>query len=235
MHPVLHAFVDESYGEDWFFMVAAIGDDQQVATLDNNMPWLVIEAAEYFQMPAVPNELHGYELLQGVGPWRDVPLPQRLELAARALEVARECGVRFIMRGLDRQAQQRKYREVYEPYGVVLTHLAKEVNSFAHARSTPVHIICDEIHHDDRHRAMIERHRRQGTPGYSVSKLQSVIGSLEFVASSSSGMIQIADLVAYLRHRMATRPNPPRPERRSRDRLWRIIQAQVEQDYIWVP
>ncbi|WP_243061109.1 DUF3800 domain-containing protein [Nocardioides sp. SR21] len=232
---MLHAYVDESYTDDWFFMAAAIGDDKQVATFNNNMPWLVIEAAEYLGLPTVPNELHGYELLQGAGPWSSASVQARIDLAAQALELARECDIKFILRGLDRKAQRQKYNEVYEPYGVVLTQLAKDVNAFARARSTPVDIVCDEIHHDDRHRAMIERWRRNGTPGYTVSKLQSVVGSLEFVASDSSGMIQVADLVAYLRHRIATRPDPPRAERRARDRLWRIIEGQIDQNYVWVP
>ncbi|KQW45066.1 hypothetical protein ASC77_19995 [Nocardioides sp. Root1257] len=77
---MLHAFVDESYTNDWFFIAAALGDDQQVTTLNNNMPWLVIEAAESFQLATVPNELHGYELLQGIGPWRVMPLHDRLDI-----------------------------------------------------------------------------------------------------------------------------------------------------------
>lgn len=232
---MLHAYVDESYTEDWFFMAAAIGEDHQVAALNNNMPWIVIEAAEALALPTVPNELHGWELLQGNGPWRPASLPDRLDLAAKALELARECGVRFIIRGLDRETQRRKYKEVFDPYSIVLTGIAKEINSYAHARSMPVRIVCDEIHHDDRHRATIERHRRQGTPGYTTSKLQSVVGGLDFVTSSSSGMIQVADLVAYLRHRQASKPNPPRPERRARERLWHIIDDRIERDYVWVP
>lgn len=232
---MLHAYVDESYSDDWFFMAAAIGSESQVATFENNLQWLVIETAEYHQLDPYPNELHGYELMQGIGAWREVPLPERVDLAAATLKFARDCGIEFIVRGLDREAQRRKYQTAYEPYPLVLTQLIKEVNAFAHQRGMPVSIVCDEIHHDDRHRAMLERHRREGTPGYSASKLQSVLGALEFVASSSSQMVQLADLVAYLKHRATSRPTPGRAEQRTRKRLWELVEGQVAQDYIWIP
>ena len=232
---VLSAFIDESYCSDWFYMVAAIANStEQIAEFEASLRDVVNDACADLWMPPVP-EIHGYELLQAAGPWVGVGLQARLRVAGRVLAVVRDSGLNFIVRGMDLQAQARRYPQPYDPYPLVLTHLFRELDKHAKNRGEVIRLTCDEIHHHSRHRAMLERHRKHGTPGYSVSNLNQVAEKLQFVDSRSSGMIQAADVVAYLKHRIVSKPNAPRPERRSRDRLWRMIEPQILQDYCWVP
>lgn len=232
---MLHAFVDESYTDDWFFMAAAIASNQrQIVQLEHDFRELLREESERLLIPC-PTEVHGYELFQGSSIWGGAPLHERLSIAGKVLSIVAENDVRFIVRGIDRAAQRRRYPQAYEPYPMILTHVMREVDRYAKARRTEATLICDEIEQHDRHRSMLERHRVRGTPGYNTTTLSAVVGSLEFVKSETSAMVQAADIVAYLRHRMASVPEPIRAQRRSREKLWSIISGQVEHDFIWVP
>lgn len=232
---VLHAFVDESYTKDWFFIAAAIArDERQIASLERDFRSLLREESERLAIPC-PTEVHGFEIFQGASMWGDTGIHERIEVAAKVLQVVADHDIRFIVRGIDRAAQRKKYPEAYEPYPMILTHVMREVDRQARLRGTEARIVCDEIDQHDRHRAMLERHRTKGTPGYNSSQLGALVGTLEFVRSDESAMVQAADIVAYLRHRQAFKPNPARPERRARARLNRIIESKIDHDYCWEP
>ena len=232
---VLEAYVDESYCEDWFFMAAAVSTDMaQVASLDFAIQGLLREVFEPRGLPH-PEEIHGHEIMQGKGPWVAVPLAERLSVMGRVLQELRRHDVRFIIRGLDRVAQRRRYRDVFEPYPMILTHVLRTANAYASEGDQRIRLVCDEIDQHDRHRAMLERHRHQGTPGYQRTTLEQVYGQLTFQSSIKSPMIQAADVVAYLRHRIAAKPAPDRRELRARRSLWRIVEPLIDHDYVWKP
>jgi len=232
---VLHAYIDESYCDDWFYMVAAIGNDSQMNALERRLD----EVADYVARGTDVGEtleFHGYELFQGAGPWKAMPrVPDRLAVAARLFRAIESSGVEFVVRGLDRTAQRARYREVFEPYPLVLTHIIRQINRTAQERAEQVRITCDEIHHNDRHRAMLEQHRQTGTPGYDRSTLGHVVDALEFVSSEDSRMVQAADLLAYLVHRIASKPDVTRAERRARAHLRGIVSHRVIHEFCWVP
>jgi hypothetical protein len=233
---VLQAYIDESYSDDWFYLAAAIVEGtQQRDELSADWAALLERATEKHDYLGPIQELHSYELLQGEGPWQVVDLHDRLSFAGQALGLLRDHRVEFVIRGMDRAAQRRRYTTLYEPYGMVLTHLMRQVHILAEERSAHARIVCDEIHQHDRHRAMLERHRAQGTPGYNPTKLASVVGALDFVTSHSEPLIQAADLVAYFAHRRASRPHPRRAELRARTNLWRIVEPQIIHEYCWQP
>ncbi|KQX72333.1 hypothetical protein ASD10_15140 [Aeromicrobium sp. Root472D3] len=233
--PVLKAFVDESYCDDWFYMVAAVADDETVAAMTADLNDLTADLSYGFDVDARA-EIHGYDLMQGRSIWKGVELPLRISVAARALTVIADHDVKFLIRGLDRTAQRAKYRKtVYPPYPMVLTHIMQEVDRYAAALGQKAVITCDEIHEHDRHRAMLEDHRAKGTPTYRASHLRNVAGELQFVTSESERMVQAADLVAYLKHRIISKPNATGKEARTRRQLWSIVNSKVESDYCWVP
>lgn len=232
---MLLAYVDESYCDDWFFMVAALAHDaRQARDLESAFKSLLSSESERLAIPA-PAEVHGYDLFQGVDPWGDAPLFERLAIAAKIIDLMAQADIRFIIRGIDRAAQRRRYPEAYAPYPMMLTHLAREVDHFAGSRQTTARMTCDEYHEHDRHRAMMDRHRTLGAPGYRKTKLPNIEGDLRFMPSHESALIQAADIVAYLRHRIASRPSPPPKERRARARLWRKIEGMLIHDYCWIP
>ncbi|WP_436701844.1 DUF3800 domain-containing protein [Nocardioides sp. BYT-33-1] len=179
--------------------------------------------------------MHGYDLFQGVDMWGMVKLHERLAIAAKIIDLMAASEIRFIIRGIDRGAQRRRYPDAYAPYPMILTHLAREVDKVAGEMSETARITCDEYHQHDRHRAMLDRHRTLGTPGYQRTKLPNISGDLAFLPSHESALIQAADIVAYLRHRIALRPSPPYKEKRARDHLWRKVEAMSLQDYCWIP
>ncbi|KQY58364.1 hypothetical protein ASD11_01470 [Aeromicrobium sp. Root495] len=232
---MLRAFVDESYCDEWFYMVAAVADDETCRSMTAALNDLVADLAFGFDDIEPGAELHGYEIFQGAGPWGGVDLSTRLSVAGRVLQVVAEHDVAFIIRGIDRVAQAKKYNDAYEPYPLVLTHIFQEIDKHAGVIGERAHVTCDEIHQHDRHRAMLDRQRMTGTPTYNPSKLQRIVDRLEFISSDQSRMIQAADIVAYLKHRAVSRPNARRPERRARQRLWNIIDSQVAHDYCWEP
>jgi hypothetical protein len=232
---VLEAFVDESYSDDFFFMAAAITHTpRQLSELQTAFSRLLREESERLAIPC-PTEVHGHELFQGARMWGDTRLHERLAIAAKVIDLMEAANIKFVIRGIDRAAQRARYPEAYSPYPLVLTHTARQLDRIAGEVQSLIRITCDEIHEHDRHRAMIDRHRTLGTPGYRRSKLPNLDGDLTFVASHESALIQAADLVAYLRHRRATKPNPSGRERRARDHLWTKVDRMLLHDFCWQP
>lgn len=121
--------------------------------------------------------------------------------------------MQIIIRGIDRAAQRRRYPEAYEPHPMILTHILREVDSLLASSEPGVGLLRPDPQ-ARLSRAMLERHRTAGTPGYKRTTLSEHEGQLEFVRSIDSPLIQAAGIVAYLRHRRAPEPNPTRSERR---------------------
>lgn len=232
---MIRAFVDESYSEDWFFMAAAITTEpRQLSGLQSSFAQLLRSESERLAIPCPP-EVHGYELFQGRDMWGDVRVHERMAIAAKVIDLMESAGIQFIVRGIDRGAQRRRYRTAFHPYPMVLTHIAQQVDEFASDRGEKARIVCDEYEEHDRHRAMLNRHRISGAPTYKGSKLPNIDGELQFVRSHDSALIQAADIVAYLRHRIACNPRPAYRERRTRDHLWSKVDRMLIHDYCWRP
>lgn len=231
---VLLAFADESYSDAWFFMAAAVADAHAVSLLEWQLPSLVAEHADRLGIDR-PQELHGYDLLSGLKEWKGVPVPERMAVGIACLKLFVDCGLRFVIAGLDREAQHRKYKDPYPPYPLVLNRTFRALDELAERESTTVKVWCDEIGQHDRHRAALEKCKTTGSPGYRLKTLRHIAGDLEHVASWESAMIQAADLVAYIRHRTQLNPAPPRLEARVRRQMINIISPAVVSNYLWIP
>jgi len=119
---MLLAYVDESYTENWFTMVALLVGGPPSVALQGELDRVAkAAAAAYGLSPEV--ELHGHEIFQAKGAWSHVPPRARAGVFDDVIEAVAAQDVRVIARGLDVVGQQARYSQPDPPHTVVLQHL----------------------------------------------------------------------------------------------------------------
>ncbi|MFE9650577.1 DUF3800 domain-containing protein [Streptomyces sp. NPDC006365] len=183
-------------------------------------------------------ELHGYDIFQGKRAWsRLAGKPRaRIGVYANALQAIADHDVKIILRGVDVTRLKRRYGANHdEPHSIVLTHLLERVDEFAKREDELALIIADECDGQDQYRDDLRMYRTTGTWGYKSRKITRVVDTMHFASSAASRLLQAADLVAFLHHRIQigadTDPRAKRANQELRDR----VAPKVAHQWTWVP
>lgn len=234
---VLNAYVDESYSSDFYYIAAAIGTPQAWATVAADFDQIRRRTAALHGTP-LDAEFHGHEIMGGIGDW--APLRGRHREAAgvfqAALRACRTAGIEFILRGVDVERLNARYRYPHQPHTVVFGHLLERIDERAVARNDrPVVIVADEIATQAQHLAQFQAYQINGTPGYRPSRLQTIHPAITFASSRLHDGLQAADLAAYLHRRREAAPENHRAAARARAMLERELDPAVVHRLTWYP
>lgn len=234
---VLNAYVDESYSSDFYYIAAALGTPQAWATVATEFDQIRQRTAALHGTP-LDAEFHGHEIMGGIGDW--APLRKKHREAAGVFEAAlracRTSGIEFILRGLDVERLNARYKYPYQPHSIVFGHLLERIEERSVARiDRPVVIIADEIATQAQHLAQFQAYQISGTPGYRPSRLQSIDPTITFASSRLHDGLQAADLAAYLHRRREAGPEKNSAAARARARLERELDAAVVHRLTWYP
>ncbi|MBF6350381.1 DUF3800 domain-containing protein [Nocardia flavorosea] len=202
---MLLAYIDETYkrGEEhWVSALACPADSipEITAALDE----VVERAVDRFPELDEDAELHGYEVDAGSGHWE--PLKGKARARVSVYRDAVETIASFedlawfrgglIERKVDWHASN-------DPHEWSLKFTLEKLN--VHAKNQDQHIlcICDEVQNRDVYREKLQDYRRNGTGGYTPSRLPRIADTLHFAPSCHSRMVQAVDMVTYVlnRHR----------------------------------
>jgi Protein of unknown function (DUF3800) len=231
---VLLAYLDESYSKDWYFMAALLCDGAGAQAIMSGLDEVARKAVADFGV-AEDAELHGYELFQGEGWWKDIPPRARIGVYNQAFQVLADDGRALLLRGMDAARQRARYAHVEPPHTVVLGHLLERVNDYCRAAGEHVLVIADEVGEQAGHRSDLAIYRQYGTAGYRSRRLTQVIDTLHFAPSRASRLIQAIDLVVFLYRRIGCHTETDARAKRANDALWARIQPLIEHDHVWRP
>jgi len=231
---VLPAYVDESSTDRHFFLGTVVVDGDCAANLEAGLDEIVAAYDGQFGLTA-DTELHGDELFQGEGAWREVPTRVRINVYTRAMHVIGASGARVILRGMDCRRHRERYANPSPPHEVVLGHTLERINVLARELGNWALVLADEVHNDERHRTNFRKFRRTGTPGYRSSRLPRLIDTIHFGPSHFSRCLQAADLVTFLHRRRQTRTETDDRARRANEQIWSRIARAIAHDGYWRP
>ncbi|WP_045745945.1 hypothetical protein [Actinoplanes rectilineatus] len=97
---MLLAYLDESYSTDWYYMAALLCDGPGAQAIPSALDAAVDKAVKTFGVPENA-ELHGYELFNGTGWWRGVPVRARIGVYNEAFAAIGSHGAALVLRGMN--------------------------------------------------------------------------------------------------------------------------------------
>ena len=127
----------------------------------------------------------------------------RIGVYDKAIQAIADHGVTVIIRSVDIPGLDRRYPSGHDhPHSVVLTHLIERIDEYAATVDDRALLIADEVSGQDGYRRDLWLYQRSRTWGYRARKIKRVVDTIHFAPSSSSRLVQAADLVAFLARRI---------------------------------
>jgi hypothetical protein len=183
-------------------------------------------------------ELHGRDLFHGVKDFARLHREprRRIKLYGDALQaIAKQPSVQIFIRGINRDAQRKRYSTVHHPHDVVLGHLLERIDEYAESQDQPLLVIADEVQDAKHHRSSLWEYQNSGTWGYRSRVLKQVVDTIHFSPSNSSRLLQAADLVSFLHHRITSGVETDQRAVKANASLWARVSPQVRHCSCWVP
>ncbi|MFC0862432.1 DUF3800 domain-containing protein [Sphaerimonospora cavernae] len=233
---MLLAYVDESYTRDRYYMAALLVPDHQAVSLARALDEVVVEASRVYGITPSA-ELHGTDLLHGNRDWEPIKKMPRARIGVyhAAFQAIADHEVAIILRGVCSDLLRRRYATPYPPHQHVLAHLLERVDDYAKAVDQHVLVIADEVGQQGEYRQDLRTYQTVGTNGWRARRLEQIVDTLHFTPSHSSRLIQAADLLAFLHHRIqAVAPQDERAMR-ANEALWQRIAGRIVHQHCWTP
>jgi len=168
-------------------------------------------------------------------------MPQRYFAARRSYRSSRpfqaiaDHDVTVIIRSVDIAGLDRRYPAHDHPHSVVLAHLIERVDEYAASVDERTIVIADEVDSQDSYRRDLWRYQRSQTWGYRARKIERVLDTIHFAPSSSSRLVQAADLIAYMARRIETHVETDERAKKANAALWARIQPRIHHSWCWWP
>jgi hypothetical protein len=234
---VLLTYLDESYTKERYLIAALMVPDAQArgltAALDK-----VVKGAAWDYPVSDEAELHAHEIFAGKGDWqRMAPMIRaRIGVYDKALQAIADHDVTVIIRSVDITGLDRRYPSGHDhPHSVVLTHLIERVDEYAAAVDERALLIADEVSGQDGYRRDLWLYQRSQTWGYRARKIERVVDTIHFAPSSSSRLVQAADLVAFLARRIKVHVETDERAKKANEALWSRIEPKIHHQGCWWP
>lgn len=234
---MLLAYVDESYTKACYYMAALLVPGDAAVSLTQALDDVVTKAMYDHGEVHGRAELHGYDLVSGKGDWaRLAPkIRARIGVYNNALQAIADHDVTVILRGVDTVRLDQRYRKPDHPHSIVLAHLIERVDEFAESTGDLALMIADEVSGQDEYRRNLWEYQRVATRGYRARRITRVVDTIHFAPSTSSRLVQAADLIAYLHRRRQTHVEMDERAKKANEALWARVQPRVHHSHCWCP
>ena len=202
------------------------------AQLSSDLDSIAKEIATACGMEKIP-EMHAHEVFQGKGIWKLEPAlrKHRSDFLIKVCELVVSSDVTLVLQGINRQRHTKQYANPLPPHEVLMMFSLERINEYARRHDTTSDVIADHIHMQGRLQRNLSSYKTDATWGYKAQRLDSIT-SLEFARSDDHGLIQTADLVAYLARREYVVRHKGSTERLT-EYLWKILQPNIKVWRIW--
>jgi hypothetical protein len=235
---VLLTYLDESYTIERYFIAALLVPDGEASSLTEALDKVVREAYLEHGRIEKTTELHGAEIVNSKGDWKRLKsnLEARIEVYNAALQAIADHDVAIIFRHVDIVGLDKRYPSGHDhPHSIVLTHLIERVDEYAESVGQTALLIADEVDGQDDYRRELWQYQRSATWGYRSRKITQVVDTLHFAPSSSSRLVQAADLLAFLVRRIAAHTETDARAKAAFHAMWDRITPRIRHHGGWWP
>jgi hypothetical protein len=234
---VLLAYLDESYTKERYFIAALLVPEAEARSLIMALDEVVSEASFDYGRLRSDAELHGYDIVSGKRDWeRWAPMIRaRIGVYNKAFQEIADHDVKVIIRSVDIVGLDKRYPVHDHPHSIVLTHLIERIDEYAETVDEHAIVIADEVDAQDRYRRDLWVYQRSGTWGYRARTITRVVDTIHFAPSTSSRLVQAADLIAFMARRIATHKETDERAARANAALWARVEPKVWHRMCWWP
>jgi hypothetical protein len=145
---VLLAYVDESYCDDCYYVVALLCPDEVAPSLAAALDSVIEKAVAVYAGVSAGTELHGHEIFHGRKSWAFMKgdVDARIATYRNALEVIADHDVTVIARGVQTSLLTERYGErPVDPHALALSHLLERIDRRAFEVQQFALVIADEL------------------------------------------------------------------------------------------
>lgn len=234
---MLLTYVDESYTKDLYVIAALLVPDTEALSLTSTLDKIVEDTMWAHGNVDSQAELHGYDLVAGKRDWAGLAPKIRVRIGVynKALQAIADHDVKIIIRSVDIPRLNQRYSSPDHPHSIVMTHLLERVDEYATWVKDRALVIADEVDSQDSYRRELWHYQRYGTWGYRARKIKCIVDTIHFAPSTSSRLVQGADLIAYMARRRATHVETDGRAARANQALWARIQPKIHHQMCWYP
>ncbi|MGI0542777.1 DUF3800 domain-containing protein, partial [Corynebacterium aquatimens] len=126
---MLHAFIDESeHRDEYFTLTALIVTEENLPHLERELDALIAQYATTTQLVESTAEFHGYDIMQQKCDWDGVPLNIATSIYLKALGIINRWASAMFVETIDRRAQEKKYRYVFNARKVAINYILERVD-----------------------------------------------------------------------------------------------------------
>lgn len=181
-------------------------------------------------------EFHAVDMFQGKNGWRHVSTPLRVKACRLACRIIAGPGSAFYFRGINVEAQLKKYRTPYPPHQLAFAHVISDVDKAVGVRSPKGQvaiIMADEHHAASDSRRNLRDFKLAAVPGYNQRKVRNIGDTVFFGPSHASRLLQAADLATYFMNRHHTIAETDPRTAKAMDSIVADIRRIMRHEYIW--
>ena len=232
---MLLTYLDESYTKERHLIAALMVPDAQARSLTAALDKVVNDATWDYSV-STEAELHAHDIFAGKGDWRRMApmIRARIGVYDKAIQAIADHGVTVIIRSVDIPGLDRRYPSGHDhPHSVVLTHLIERIDEYAATVDDRALLIADEVSGQDGYRRDLWLYQRSRTWGYRARKIKRVVDTIHFAPSSSSRLVQAADLVAFLARRIEAHVETDERAKKANEALWARIEPRIHHQWCW--
>ncbi len=224
---MLLAYLDESFSQGYYFMGGLILPPRFVPPIENTMNQLVQAVVNDYPMrPHEMLELHGSEIWNGKGAWKNVGDRYRFAVMIHAIEKICEHDVEIVFQGIDNKSHESRYHHPIPPRDLALKYLLEVIDRKIEKQETHGVVILDQTsdsRENTRQRKMFKDFQNLSTGGRFPRKLDFIVDTLHFVPSAESRLIQAIDLITYVHFRRKVTRYPEKTEAIVLEHIWNVI------------
>lgn len=235
---MLLAYVDESYTKERYYLVAVAVPSDRARSLAHALDDLVVDTCFAHGGIGPRAELHGYDIVSASREWQGLgpKIRVRIGVYQRALRIIADHGVRIICRGVDIPGLDKRHPNGHDhPHSVVLNFLLEDIDRCAEALGHDALVIADEVDGQDGYRRDLWSYQNTATWGYRGRKLTRVLDTIHFAPSTSSRLLQTADLVAFMHRRRETHTETDPRSEKAWAEMWQTITPNLFNVKCWYP
>lgn len=232
---MLLAYVDESYSASRYYIAAVVVDEARAIPLTKALDAVALAATAHGATSDA--ELHGHDIFHGKHDWEGLELKPRARIGVynSAFQTLADNDVRIFVSGVDVDRLHQRYAAPDPPHSIALTFLLERLDEYAAREDELVLVIADEVGGQDSYRRSLWEYQHYGTWGYRARKLARIVDTIHFAPSSSSRLVQAADLVAFFYRRLQDHTETDDRAKRANEALWNRIEPNMQWSRCWRP
>lgn len=207
-HPgrVRLAYIDESYSGGHFVLGVVLVDASAASAVRVGLDEVVRDAHTRHSVP-MGAEIHAHDVMQGTGSWVALKGKARASVGVldAAVDVVVGSGAALVVSRVERVAGGPRIASaeaVSAAYTLALEGAVAQLHCACVEQGDHIALIADEVVNRDLHRRSLVEFQERGLPEREGTGITRIVDTLYFGPSGASRLLQSADVVAYIFHRV---------------------------------